>query len=264
MLIFIAVQLIISTIAGSIIAISVGSQLLGGAAATDKDAIMDSIQRQALDSATLVVLISDIAGLLVFIPMWLKSRKGAGLWKSRSPAVMALVTIAFFAGFNVVQMFIFSVTDIMRFFPNYGEASEMIFGGSFIMQVLTVGLAAPICEELVFRGILINRMKWLPAWAAVLIQAALFGLVHFNLFQCLYAFVAGILLGLIYIKYKSLLMVIFGHMAYNLTSVLLGEFINEDVAWAFTLALLLGFIAAAACAVALIKSRRAQSIENHC
>ena len=263
-MIFIAIQLMISTIAGIVIAISVGLRPTDGTIAVGDDAIADSIQQQLLDSTTLVVLISDIAGVLVFIPMWLKSRKRVGLWKNNNPAVAGLATVAFFAGFNIVQMFIFSVTDIMKFFPNYGETSEMIFGGSFIIQVIAVGIAAPVCEELLFRGILINRMKWLPAWAGILIQAALFGLVHFNLFQCLYAFIAGILLGLVYVKYKSLLMVVFGHMAYNLTSVLLGEFINEDVAWAFALALLLGFIAAVACAVALIKSPQAKRIENYC
>jgi len=259
-LIFIGIQFIVMFFIAAAIVAAYGVQAaIQGAPSLDLTTLADNLMRFVSEKSIIIVLISNIASFALFLPIWLSTRKHAQPSVNLNPVALGLLVAGFFAGFNIVEMMIFGLTDIMRFFPSYNEVSDLLSGGSLVMQIISVGVAAPVVEELVFRGILISRMRWLPAWAAVLIQAALFGLVHMNLFQGLYAFLAGLLLGWVFVKYRSIIMVIIGHMAYNLTSVLLGEFLDDKMA---VFVLPLSAIVAVACIVALIRRDGARGGEE--
>ena len=251
-LLFLAIQFLVGALIVVFAAVAVIVQAVAGAAAgvTDAAVLMEVAMRLISENTIVIVFISNIATLSVFLPMWLITRSQAERYKRASPVVTGLLTAGFFAGFNIIQMVIFGLTDVMKYFPSYDEVNDVFAGGSFAMLVVSVGIAAPIVEELVFRGVLINRMKWLPVWAAVAIQGVLFGVVHLNLFQSLYAAIAGVLLGLVYVKYRSIIIAIIGHMAYNLASVLLGEFLTEDNA---VIVLLVCPVVTVVCAVLLIR-----------
>lgn len=69
------------------------------------------------------------------------------------------------------------------------------------------------------------------------LQALIFGLVHFNIIQGLYAFVIGLFLGCVREKYDSLLPAMLLHFAVNASSLfLLGGLLNRipdtPVSWA--------------------------------
>jgi hypothetical protein len=242
-LIFLSIQIIIGVLVGVIGGIASGVQ--------DEEELAQLVAGYGMH----IVLVSNIIGLAVFAPMWLRARRRLLPRRNGSPFALNLLVAGLFAGFNIVLVFIISTTDVLRFFPSYDALAELITDGHIILQIVTIGLAAPIVEELVFRGILINRMNWLPVWLAVVIQAALFGFVHMNMFQSLYAFVLGIMLGMAYVKFRSVIVVISGHIAFNLINVLLNEFISEDAFW---IALIVGTAVMAVCAVSVIKKPRAQ------
>ena len=250
-LIFIVMQLFFAVFVGIGAAVVLAVQeALSGASALDEMALVDGTMQFITENTIIVLLVTNIASFAVFLPMWLKTRGRNEPCNNKNPATLLFLIAGFFIGFNVVQMLIFGLTDITRFFPSYEDVAESLSSGSIAMQVIAVGIAAPIVEELLFRGILINRMKWLPVWAAVVIQALLFSAVHMNWFQSLYAFLAGILLGLVYIKFRSIAAVITGHIAFNLSSVLLGEFLSEESA---VIVLLLSPVLMVVCAILLIK-----------
>lgn len=229
-LIFLAIQIFVGLLVSVVVSVAFGLQAAFGGDAFDASALADAVTRYLGESAIMVLLASNLVSLAVFLPMWLAARKKSEPYMNRSPAALGLLVIGFFACFNIVQMFIFGVTDIMRFFPSYDEVVDVFEGGSILLQVVTVGVLAPVVEELLFRGLLMSRMKWLPAWAAVALQAVIFGAVHLNWFQSLYALLAGVLLGMVYVKYKSIILTMLAHIAYNLASVLLGEFMDDTVA----------------------------------
>jgi len=257
-LIFFSVQIVVTAATGLTYILSIiFREAFSGAANYDYAVITDELMTFIYDKIMLIVLASNVVSLCIFAPMWSKTRKSNEPFQCSGRITVALLTAGFFAGFNIVQVFVFSFTDIMRFFPSYEDLAGFISGGPFYVQVISVGIAAPVVEELVFRGVLMGRMKWAPAWVSVLVQAALFGAVHMNMFQSLYAFLAGLLLGFIYIKYRSIIMAIIGHMAYNLTSVLIGECLPDDTVWAVLLVLGIGAAAAVVCAVFLIKRKGA-------
>ena len=61
------------------------------------------------------------------------------------------------------------------------EGAAALFSGALWQQFFLMGIAAPLSEELLFRGILFERLRMaLPFFWAALGSAAFFGLVHGN------------------------------------------------------------------------------------
>lgn len=106
----------------------------------------------------------------------------------------------------------------------YAQLVEsMGIGAPTALSLLYSVVAAPVAEELIYRGLTLRIFeKAFPFWAANVMQAALFGLMHMNLIQSSYAFLLGILLGLIARKYGTLKGSILCHFVINLSGNLIG------------------------------------------
>jgi len=107
-----------------------------------------------------------------------------------------------------------------------GEPEQEDFAddlGPLSMQILLIAIAAPVAEEVCFRGMLFGGMRErLPMWAAALVSAALFGLLHvttgISVVPPLIAF--GFLLALLYERTGSILPCILLHMLNNSVALL--------------------------------------------
>lgn len=98
----------------------------------------------------------------------------------------------------------------------YAELMESVETDGPVLTFLSVVIVAPISEELTFRGVILKKaLKISPFAAANIIQAALFGLAHMNIVQGTYAFVAGLVLGYVAYKYKTIKASILLHMIFN-------------------------------------------------
>jgi len=101
---------------------------------------------------------------------------------------------------------------------------EPLMGGNIMISILVIVIIAPIFEEIVFRGIILNDFKKaVSVKSAIIIQALLFGVFHMNLLQGVYTFILGIVLGLVYVKYRSIWVPIILHGAFNLTAISIGR-----------------------------------------
>lgn len=82
-------------------------------------------------------------------------------------------------------------------------------------------LVGPLCEELVFRAGIVRSLRdnGLPGWAAAALSAAAFALVHGNLAQGIPAFLIGWVLGLLYLRSRSLALCLPAHIANNVFAV---------------------------------------------
>ena len=80
-----------------------------------------------------------------------------------------------------------------------------------------IGLLAPVCEELVFRGAVLRALlRWTPRhWLAIAISALLFALIHANPIQMPHAFLVGLLLGWLYYRTDSIVPGIVYHWVNN-------------------------------------------------
>ena len=83
-------------------------------------------------------------------------------------------------------------------------------------MMLTVIVAAPILEEILFRGIIQGSLvrKYGP-WRGVLVASAIFGVVHGIPQQVVNAFFVGAVLGFVYYCSRSLIVVMVIHAINN-------------------------------------------------
>ena len=95
------------------------------------------------------------------------------------------------------------------------EAEQLLAGGP-LSTLLIVGLLAPVCEELVFRGYIFGNLRTAgKVKSAAVVSALLFALLHMNLNQAAYTFVIGILFALAMEVSGSLLVPLIMHAGFN-------------------------------------------------
>ena len=113
--------------------------------------------------------------------------------------------------------------------PEYVEQIfEKILNNSFWAFATTV-VAAPIFEEFFLRGIMMRGLLHHTSPAkAILWSAFFFAVIHLNLWQAIGAFIAGIFLGWVYWKTRSLWACIFIHAVNNGTAYFIQLF-NPDL-----------------------------------
>ncbi|BAY86964.1 abortive infection protein [Calothrix parasitica NIES-267] len=80
----------------------------------------------------------------------------------------------------------------------------------------TAAIAAPLFEELLFRGFLLPSLtRYLPLWGSIVISSFLFAAVHLSLSEVLPLTVLGIVLGFVYSRSRNLLAPILLHSLWN-------------------------------------------------
>lgn len=81
---------------------------------------------------------------------------------------------------------------------------------------LVTCIIAPIGEELLFRKLLIDRLKPFGELSACIFSGLMFGLFHGNLRQFLYAFAIGFLFATVYVKTNNIVYTMVLHFGVNL------------------------------------------------
>ena len=110
------------------------------------------------------------------------------------------------------------MTPIINIFPSYMELSnKMLSFRASILSVICMVVLIPICEEIIFRGIIFDHLKRnYSIITAIIVQALLFGLFHGNIVQGIYTFLSGIIFVLANIYCGSILGGIILHIIMNL------------------------------------------------
>lgn len=96
------------------------------------------------------------------------------------------------------------------------------------LQFLVVALIPGICEEFLFRGMILGNLLPYGKTGAIIASAFLFGLMHQNPLQMFYTTMAGIVLGLIYVYTESIWCSMLVHILNNAFSVFL-EWISSSL-----------------------------------
>ncbi|KEH93816.1 CPBP family intramembrane glutamic endopeptidase [Clostridium novyi] len=84
-----------------------------------------------------------------------------------------------------------------------------------IYEFILVVILAPIIEELVFRGIILNRLKM--RWgigSAIIVSSILFGVLHINL-AVIGAFLFGVMMCIVYMKTRNIFVTMLIHCINN-------------------------------------------------
>lgn len=160
--------------------------------------------------------------------------------KSVLKGVVCVIVVAVFvsvAGSNVV-LWMFPV----KAGSGYQEASKSLSSGVVVFQFMNSALITPCLEELLYRGIVYKRLRRImPEWIAIISSSLIFGLMHFNLQQFLFATLLGIAFACMMRISGHLYIAIIGHVAANVISICRNNygilrFTQQKVWWAYVLA----------------------------
>lgn len=100
------------------------------------------------------------------------------------------------------------------FFELFNSIFESDYG--WIGAFIKVSVIAPIVEELLFRGVIMNGlMRNYPKYLAIFFSALLFALFHLNPWQFPATFILGLLLGWLMVRTRNIFVCILGHAINN-------------------------------------------------
>lgn len=179
------------------------------------------------DNAVLITVIAAVVVLPVLLLLMrgdkrrrVREKKYTG-YTGISPWKFLLIAAAgVFAcvGFNIF----ISITGIINWFGGFEDTADAIYGGGMFWTIAGVVFIIPIVEELMFRGLVYNRIKdYSGVVPAILVSALYFAIYHMNVPQGIYAFALGVLMAWIYYRYKTILAPILFHVSANGISVFL-------------------------------------------
>lgn len=99
----------------------------------------------------------------------------------------------------------------------YSNVEAIQYSVPLWLGLILYGIISPVTEEIVFRGLLYNRMKrFFGIVPCMIVTSLLFGGFHANLPQFLYGTSMGVLMALVYEWVKSFAAPLLFHMAANI------------------------------------------------
>lgn len=134
------------------------------------------------------------------------------------------ITVVSVSALGIAVNNIIAMTPLIQTSEGFQTANQAFFAGTAVYELLGSCFLIPIAEELLFRGVVYQRLKlMLGVSPAIICSALIFGLVHVNLVQFLYAAVLGCLLAYLYEKTGFFYVPVLGHIAANTVAVVRAE-----------------------------------------
>ncbi len=158
--------------------------------------------------------------------------EGKGVFEGyRLTIIPGLILLAAGMQYLCTYLMNFLSTLFPQWLVNYEKLMENIGLNSVenytVPLIIYTVLLGPIVEELTFRGLTFTYARRSATFfQANLLQAVLFGLLHMNPLQGIYAAVLGFVFGIIYEKSRNILVTIGLHILFNLSGTFLSSFME--------------------------------------
>ncbi len=115
------------------------------------------------------------------------------------------------------------------------------FTAPSVLLILYSIILAPLVEELVFRGLTFRfARRAMSFWPANIWQALLFGLLHFNLLQGIYAFVMGLFLGFVCHRGRGVKYSVCVHIVFNVVGLFFSGLVGITLELNYAIAMICG------------------------
>lgn len=173
--------------------------------------LLDGLEKEML---VIPAILLGNAAFIIYVCAKKKTAICTGFLDSKPWKLLFLCTMA-------ALFFIMPECEFIASLGLPSDADDLDIRGMPIIGFLSIGIIAPIAEELLFRGVIqrsVIRTRWAESrpWLAIIISAGLFSLVHFDLSQMWGTFVMGLFAGWLCHKTGSLLPGIIIHITNNL------------------------------------------------
>jgi membrane protease YdiL (CAAX protease family) len=131
------------------------------------------------------------------------------------------LALSVFGGAFLAYVLNIVIVNVLAFLnigsARYDTVETIQYSVPFWLGLILYGIVSPITEEIVFRGILYNRIKrFYSVPYGILFSALLFGVFHANLPQLIYGTLMGALMAVCYEKNKCFAAPVIFHMAANI------------------------------------------------
>lgn len=165
-------------------------------------------------NALLILLITIVAFLPLFIYIYKKNKEYNDKLSLNKIVIIMLLGISLSLIYNIT---VFNINNIIHITNSYQISTIPVY-----VQILSSGIIGPILEELVFRGILYNKLKkFNKPMKSIIMTSVIFSLFHFNsIINLIYAFMMSFIFIYVNEKYKTIKASILLHITANTTIIL--------------------------------------------
>lgn len=128
--------------------------------------------------------------------------------------LLAIFAITLAMGTNLLLL----LTGIAERSASYQDIASRQFGVAFAAGIIIYGILSPLAEEIVFRGLIYNRMKrYFNPGLSIIVCGILFGGYHGNLVQGIYGCILGIAITFSYELFQTFTAPVLFHSLANLS-----------------------------------------------
>ena len=165
--------------------------------------------------STYFLVLTQLLGFVLPLVLWLKF-KGEPLrlpnMKLGNINILLITLLSIF-----LQPFIMLVSALSAlFFPNpVSGALNQLESEPFAALLIALAVTPAFCEEIVFRGFLLDKYRVLGIKKAAVITGLFFGIAHLNPQQFLYAFIIGMIFAYYVYYTRSIRAGILAHFLMN-------------------------------------------------
>lgn len=226
--------------------------------------IITEAYKDALSSVdiSLVTVVYSAATLIALIIIFAIRRKrfSAEVWLRRVKNEAILLVLPLGVSLQFLIFFILKLIPLPeKIIVEYNKLYSLLGNSSRILEIISVAIAAPIIEEVVFRGLIYTRLRRaMSAPIAAGLCAAIFALAHGHIIATMYAFIIGLILCFLMERFRSLWAPILLHIGFNTANYL--PFLREDSSTVeIMITVAISFVVFAASAFFILRSRNSEN-----
>ena len=202
------------------------------------------IEQGARDGAYALTVIASILCLWIYmlIGKLKKEPLPQRIGNYHAPPIIYIMATSLAVGCRFLVVVYYSLSQKIELLQKSIEKAEAISPdvgneSQILVALFSIIIIAPIFEEILFRGIVMgNLMKIMRPWAAITLQAIIFGAAHGVLFQSIFACAIGIILGIVYYCTQNIKVAVACHAVFNFSTILMQSDLSTNGALIFLIA----------------------------
>ena len=173
-----------------------------------------------------IVLEIAIIGIPAFLFLWFGSDDRKAVFKLKPLPILDIFLVGGMAatgyGFIIfVNLVWYAILSLLGE-PMGQEVPAITTGNEFFLAIVALGVVPALCEEMLFRGIILGtyerRMKWAPA---VIMVGVLFAVYHILLLTIPSIIILGVMITFVVYRTRSIWAGVLYHFIHNFLSVCL-------------------------------------------
>lgn len=155
-----------------------------------------------------IVSLSFLAIFFIYNKITKVNFKKAGLFKLKfgwvNLVLCVIITFVTLFGFSNLVNYFFFLLEKIGYSPDSSLPLPLTNGWWLVINLIILAVIPAICEEIIYRGIILNGFRKFGKVNAILLSSLFFALAHGSALQFIYQFILGAVLGYVLIKTGSI------------------------------------------------------------